>query len=80
MGDRGGEAIAEERRAWDIYRGGATGSAFGRPHPQARVEPHSPGQSGTLLSSQACMQPLHGVEHPQPGAHRALRVIFVRQG
>jgi hypothetical protein len=71
MGDRGGEEIAAERRDWYIYSGGATESEFGWSHPQARVEPHSHGQSGALIPFQACIQPLHGVEHPQPRPHQS---------
>ena len=80
MGDRGGEAIAEERRAWSISSGGATEREFGWSHPQARVESHSDGQSGALPSFQACIQPLHGVEHPQPRPYRPLGIILVGQG
>jgi hypothetical protein len=80
MGDRGGEALAEARRIWSINRGGATGSACGRSPPQARVEPHSHGQSGDLLPFQTCMQPLHGGEHPQPRRHSPPGVILARVG
>jgi hypothetical protein len=47
---------------------------------QPGVDPQAHGQLHPPLLHQASMELAHGFHHPQPGPHRALGVIFVREG
>ena len=49
-------------------------------HHQPGMDPQAHGQLHPLLLRQAGIELAQGLDHPQPGPHRPLGVIFVRQG
>jgi hypothetical protein len=49
-------------------------------HDESRVDAQAHGQAYPALLCQAGVELLQGLQHPQPGSHRALGIILVRQG